>query len=117
MAGVNNEIFNWTWDRICIRCSGFLFLVKNLTSKYGQRHFDTTKKSATIVVKTGSKTATQKTAEAIGDLVGNKIVEKTTKTASTLDDPDESAQPTEMPKEIYIPSGKWQQIIDKLSSI
>ena len=39
---------------------------------------DTTKKSATDSIKTASKRAIQNTAEATGDLVGNKIPDKIT---------------------------------------
>ena len=39
---------------------------------------DTARKSATDAIKTTSKRAIQKTAEATGDLVGNKIADKIT---------------------------------------
>ena len=39
---------------------------------------DTAKKFATDAIKTASKRAIQKTAEARGDLVGNKIADKIT---------------------------------------
>ena len=44
----------------------------NLSSKYGQKPFDTT----TDPLETSSKTAMQKKTEAIGDLVGNNNAEK-----------------------------------------
>ena len=40
--------------------------------------FDTAKKSATDSIKTASKRAIQKTAEAAGDVVANKIADKIT---------------------------------------
>ena len=46
---------------------------KNLSNKYGQKLLDSAKKSTTDAIKTVSKRATQKTAEATGDLIGNKI--------------------------------------------
>ena len=49
---------------------------KNLSSKYRQAIPDSTKKSATDVLKTASKRAIQKTEEATGDLIANEIVEK-----------------------------------------
>ena len=49
---------------------------KNLTNKYGQKLLDTAKKSTTHAIKTASKRAIQKTAEATGDLIGNKIADK-----------------------------------------
>ena len=51
---------------------------KNLSNKYGQKLVDTDKKSATDALKTASKRAIQKTAEATGDLVGNQIADKIT---------------------------------------
>ena len=46
---------------------------KGLSNKYGQKLLDSAKKSATDAIKTASKRAIQKTAEATGDLIGNKI--------------------------------------------
>ena len=51
---------------------------KSLSSKYGQKLLDSTKKSATHAIKTASKRAIQKTAEATSDLIGNKIADKIT---------------------------------------
>ena len=51
---------------------------KNKSNKYGQNLTDTVKKSATDAIKTASKRAIQKTAEATRDLVGNKIANKIT---------------------------------------
>ena len=49
---------------------------KILSNKYGQKLLDSTKKSTTDAIKTASKRAIQNTAEATGDLIGNKIVDK-----------------------------------------
>ena len=46
---------------------------KNLSSKYSQKLLDHAKQSTTDAFKTASKTAIQKAAEAICDLIGNKI--------------------------------------------
>ena len=67
-------------DRINVKGYWFLSFAKNmgesLNNKYGQKLFDSAKKSTTDAIKTASKRAIQKTAEATGDLVGNKIVDK-----------------------------------------
>ena len=59
-------------DRIYVKRYGFLSIAKNmgtqLSSKYSQKLFDTTKKSTTHAIKTASKRAIQKTAEETGDL-------------------------------------------------
>ena len=53
-------------------------VAKNLNNKYGQKRANFAKKSATYAFKIASKRAVQKTAEAAGDLIGNKIVDKIT---------------------------------------
>ena len=51
---------------------------KNLSNKYGQTLLNSAKKSTMDVIKTASKEAIQKTAEATGDLIGNKIADEIT---------------------------------------
>ena len=69
-------------DRIYVKGYGFLSFAKNigknLSNKYGQKIIDTAKKSTTDAIKTASKRAIQKTAEATGDLIGNKKADKIT---------------------------------------
>ena len=49
---------------------------KNLSNKYGQKLLDSAKKSAMNAIKTDSKGAIQKTAEATGYLIDYKIADK-----------------------------------------
>ena len=49
---------------------------ERLSNKYGQK-LDSAKKSTTDAIKTASKRGIQKTAETTGDLVDNKIANKT----------------------------------------
>ena len=69
-------------DRIYAKGYGFLSFTKNmgksLSNKYGQKLFDSAKKSTTDAIKTDSKRAIQKTAEATRDLIGNEIADKIT---------------------------------------
>ena len=69
-------------DRIYVKGYGFLSFAKNmgksLSNKYDQKLLDSAKKSTTDAIKTTSKRAIQKTAEATGDLIGNKIADKIT---------------------------------------
>ena len=51
---------------------------KSLSNIYGQKLLDSAKKSAIDAIKATSKRAIQKTAEASGDLIGNKIADKIT---------------------------------------
>ena len=69
-------------DRICVKGYGFLSFAKtmgkNLSNRYGQKLLDSAKKSTTDAIRTASKTAIQKTAEATGDLIASKIADKIT---------------------------------------
>ena len=69
-------------DRIYVKGYGFLSFAKNmgthLSNKYGQKLLDSAKKSTTDAIKTASKREIQKTAEASGDFIGNKIADKIT---------------------------------------
>ena len=64
-------------QKIYVKGYGFLSFAKNmaksLSNKYGQKIFDSANKSKTDAIKTASKRAIQKTTEATGDLIGNKI--------------------------------------------
>ena len=66
-------------DRTYVKRYGFLSFAKNmgtqLSSKYSQKLLDNAKKSKTNAIKTVSKRAIQKTAEATADLFGNKITD------------------------------------------
>ena len=70
-----------------------------MNNKYGNTLIDTAKKSTTDAIKTASKRATQKTAEATGDLIGNKIAEDLELTTY---------------KKRYISPEERKQIIDEL---
>ena len=102
-------------DRIYVKGYGFLSFSKNmgkhLINKFSQKLLDTAKKSTTDAIKTGSKRAIQKTAEATGDLIANKIADKMTsapkKTQNNKSEADE-------PKRRYISPEERQQIIDEL---
>ena len=109
-------------DRIDVKGYGFLSFAKNmgkcLSNKYGQKLIDSAKKSTTDAIKTASKRAIQKTAEATGDLIGNKIVDKITsvskkKSDKGLHNNDEDAEITTHKKR-YISPKERQQIIDEL---
>ena len=71
-------------DRIYVKGYGFLSFAKNMSknvsNKYGQKLFDSAKKSTTVAIETVSKRAIQKIVETTGDLIGNKIADKITNT-------------------------------------
>ena len=93
---------------------------KSLSNKYGQK-LDSTKKSTTGAIKTASKRAIQKTAEATRDLIGNKIADKITsvsnkKSTKKLHNNDEIEEDAEITthKKRYTSPEERQQIIEEL---
>ena len=91
---------------------------KNLSNKYGQKLFDSTKKSTADVIKTASKRAIQKSAEATGDLIGNKIADKITSFSKKYSNNNNKNNNEDVEitahEEIYISPEERQQIINEL---
>ena len=88
---------------------------RSMSNKYGKKLVDTAKKSTTDAIKTASKKAIQKTAEATGHLIGNKIADKITivsKKKSNNNNDDDVELTTH--KNRYISLEERQQIIDEL---
>ena len=56
----------------------FLSFAKKFGNKYGKKLMDTATKTGIDAAKTTSKRIVQKTAKATGDLIRNKIADKTT---------------------------------------
>ena len=56
-----------------VKSYGFLSFVRKSDDKYGKKLMDTTTKTGINAAKTASKRVVGKTAEATGDLIGNKI--------------------------------------------
>ena len=119
-------------ERIYVKGYGFLSFAKNmgrnankatkrLSNEYGQKLLDSAKKSITDAIKTASKRTIQKTTEATGDLIDNKIADKITsvskKSAKELTNnnktEEEHAERTTHKKR-YISPEERQQIIDEL---
>ena len=75
---------------------------------YGKKLIDTATKTWIDTAKTASKRVVQKTAEATGDLIGNKTADKITSIGKTKE------KPKEKPEKMYIPPEKRQQITDDL---
>ena len=79
----------------------FLYFARKVGDKYGKKLMGTARKTGIVAAETASKRVVQKTAEATGDLIGNKIADKIT----SIGKPKET-------EEIYTPPEKTQQIID-----
>ena len=80
-------------DGTHVKGYGFLSFAKNMdknvSNKYRQKLLDSAKKSTTNAIKTASKRAIKKKAEATGVLIGNKIADEIT------------SVPKESPKDIH----------------
>ena len=115
-------------DTIYVKGYGFLSFAKSmgksLSNIYGQKLLDSAKRFTADAIKTASKRAIQKTAEATGDLIGNKIADKIT---SVSKKPTMELHSKELPnnnnetdaeitthKKRYISPEERQQIIDEL---
>ena len=76
------------YNRRYVKGYGFLTFAKNIgksiRNKYSQKLVDSAKKSGTDAIKIASKRAIQKTVEATGDLIGNKIADKITSVQKNL---------------------------------
>ena len=112
-------------DRIYVKGYGFSSFAKNMgkdfSNKYGQKLLDSANKSTTDAIKTASKRAIQKTAEATGDLIGNRIADKTTsvskrKFTKELHNNDETEEDLEIgtPNKRYISPEEGKQITEEL---
>ena len=75
-------------DRTYVKRYGFLSFAKNigksLSNKYDQKLINSAKRSTTDAIKIASKKVIQKTAEATGDLIGNKIADKITSVSKKI---------------------------------
>ena len=97
------------------------YISNTLRGKYGQNLLHHAKLSATDEFKTDSKRAIQKTAEATGDLIGNKITNRIIKVSRRS--PHDSLETVknendkEIPKERYTSPEEIDKIIDDLRLI
>ena len=111
-------------DRTYVKGYGFLSFAKSkgigLSNKYGQKLLDSAKKSTTDAITTASKRVIQKSAEATGDLIGNKTADKIASISKKTNDANNE---TEVDVEItthkkrHISPEERQQIIDELRLI
>ena len=86
---------------------GFLPFARKFGDKYGKKLMNTATKTGIDAAKIASERGVQKTAEATGDLIGNKAADKITLVGKLK-------EKTNKTEEIYIPPEKRQQIIDDL---
>ena len=90
----------------------FCHFQENLEINMVKKSMDTAAKTGIDAAKTASKIVVQKTAQATGDLIGNKIADKINSVGKTKNKGKEN----EISKieEVYVPSEKGQQITNAL---
>ena len=104
-------------EPIYVKRYGFLSFAKNMSNKYSQKLLHSAKKCTADAIKTASKRAIQKTAEATRDSIGNKTADKITKASKELHSKNNSKtdkNELEIPKQRYIFPEKREEIIDEL---
>ena len=101
-------------DRIYVKGYGFISFARSISNKYGKKIVDIGKKFAIDAVKTASGRAIQKTAEATGDLIGNKIADKITSVSKKKSNNNDDDVELATHKKRYISPEVRQQIIDEL---
>ena len=84
----------------------------NFNSKYGKKSTDTAIKTGKDFATSASKKIVHKSAEATGDLIGNKIADKITSVSKKSHNEDEVING--IPKERFISPKEKQKIIDEL---
>ena len=118
-------------ERRYVKGYGFMSFARNIGNKYGIKLINTAIKTGTnfnskyskkltdTAIKTGKDFATiagkkilHKSAEATGDLIGNKITDKITSASKKPHNEDEVVNG--IPKERYISPKERQKIIDEL---
>ena len=72
-----------------VRGYEFMSVVRSLCNKYGKQLLDTAAKTGLDALKTASQKVVHKAAEATGDFIGNKIVDKIVKPDENLRDVEE----------------------------
>ena len=105
-------------DWVYVKGYAFISFARSMSNRYWKKLLDTAKKSATDAIKIASKRTIQKTAEATGDLIGNKTADKITsisKKPSNISNNDDVELTTH--KKRHISPEERQQIINELRLI
>ena len=87
---------------------------KNLNGKFSQKHLNHAKQSATDALKTDSKRVIQKTTEATGDFIGNRVADRIKKVSTTSPKNNSKTNEEEIFRETFIPSELRHENIDDL---
>ena len=86
---------------------------KSIKKKYGKKILDNSLSAGKDFAKIAGKKVLTKSAEATGDLIGNKIADRITKSSRNKDQKEDD-RIMEEPQELIIPPEKREQIIKDL---
>ena len=96
-----------------IQGQGFMSFARNIGNKYGKKILDNRLSAAKDLAKIAGKKVLTKSAEATGDLIGNKIADRITKSARNKEQKEDD-RIMEETQEIIIPPEKREKIIRDL---
>ena len=100
-------------SRRYVQGQGFISFAKNIGNKYGKKLFDKSMDAGKDFAKIAGKKVLTKSAEATGDLIGNKIADRKTKSNRNKDQKEDYRIMEEIQK-LIIPPEKSEQIIRDL---
>ena len=94
---------------------GFMSFAKNFGDRYGKKLMDSATKTGKEFAKTAGKKVIHKSAEATGDLVGNKIADKIVSVGKPRSKKEKDQDNVmEETQELMVPPEKRKQIINDL---
>ena len=96
----------WHWKYVEVY--KFLSFARTSDNKYGKKLMSTSTETGTDAAITATKRVVQKTAEATGGLIGNKIADKVTLAGKSRIKVKEKEDETNEIQEIYIPPENCQ---------
>ena len=96
-----------------VQGQGLMSFARNIGNKYGKKILDNSLSAGKDFAKIVGKKVLTKSEEAIGDLIGNKIADRITKSARNREQKEDD-RTMEETQEIIIPLEKRKQIIRDL---
>ena len=96
-----------------IQGQGFMSFARNIGNKYGKKILDNNLSAGKDFAKIAGKIVLTKSGEATGDLIGNKIADRITKSTKNKAQKEDDRIMEEI-QEIIIPPEKREQIIKDL---
>ena len=96
-----------------VQGQGFMSFARNIGKKYDKKIFDNSISAGKDFAKIAGKKVLTKSAEAIGDMIGNKIADRITKNTRNKEEKEDDRIMGET-QELIIRPGKREQVIRDL---